>query len=34
MRKIMIDAVTRIEGHAKVSIQLDDDGKVADTQFM
>jgi len=33
MRKIMIDAVTRIEGHAKVSIQLDDDGKVADTQL-
>ena len=28
MRKITIEPVTRIEGHAKISIHLDDDGKV------
>ena len=33
MKKIMIDAVTRIEGHAKISIQLDDSGQVASTQL-
>jgi len=33
MRKIVIDPVTRIEGHAKITIQLDDDDQVADTQF-
>src|SRR5271157_4299580 len=33
MRKITIDAVTRIEGHAKISIQLDDSGQVASTQL-
>jgi NAD-reducing hydrogenase large subunit len=33
MRKITIDPVTRIEGHAKIDIFLDDRGKVADTQF-
>src|SRR6266545_4333049 len=33
MRKITIDPVTRIEGHAKIDIFLDDDGRVADTQF-
>jgi len=33
MRKITIDPVTRIEGHAKISIQLDDEGHVAGTQF-
>ena len=33
MKKIMIDAVTRIEGHAKISIQLDDSGQVAGTQL-
>jgi len=33
MRKIMIDAVTRIEGHAKISIHLNDDGKVAGAQL-
>ena len=33
MRKVMINAVTRIEGHAKVSIQLDNAGQVADTQL-
>ena len=33
MKKITIDAVTRIEGHAKISIQLDDSGQVAGTQL-
>lgn len=33
MKKITIDAVTRIEGHAKITIHLDDAGKVADAQF-
>ena len=32
-RTITIDHVTRIEGHAKITIQLNDDGKVADTRF-
>ena len=31
-KKIVIQPVTRIEGHAKVSIQLDDAGNVADTR--
>ena len=31
MREIVIDAVTRIEGHAKVTIRLDSNGNVADT---
>ena len=31
MRTIVIDPVTRIEGHAKITIRLDEDGKVADT---
>lgn len=31
--RIVIDPVTRIEGHAKISIFLDDDGKVEDAQF-
>ena len=30
MKKITIDPVTRIEGHAKIDIYLDDDGRVAD----
>ena len=30
--KIMIEQVTRIEGHAKVSIFLNDDGSVQDAQ--
>ncbi|MFN8474356.1 MAG: Ni/Fe hydrogenase subunit alpha [Anaerolineae bacterium] len=30
---IMIDPVTRIEGHAKITIQLDDEGRVADAHF-
>jgi NAD-reducing hydrogenase large subunit len=33
MRTIVIDPVTRIEGHAKITIHLDDDGQVADTAF-
>jgi NAD-reducing hydrogenase large subunit len=33
MKTIVIDPVTRIEGHAKITIQLDKDGKVADTTF-
>jgi NAD-reducing hydrogenase large subunit len=33
MKRITIDAVTRIEGHAKVTIQLDDSGHVAGTQL-
>ena len=32
-QRIVIDPVTRIEGHAKISIVLDDDGHVADAQF-
>ena len=32
-REIVIDPVTRIEGHAKITIQLDDDGQVADARF-
>src|SRR5436309_666268 len=32
-RKIVIDPVTRIEGHAKITIQLDDAGEVADARF-
>lgn len=32
-QRIVIDPVTRIEGHAKISIHLDDAGNVADAQF-
>ncbi len=32
-RRILIDPVTRIEGHAKISIYLDDEGNVSDAQF-
>ena len=32
-RRIVIDPVTRIEGHAKVSLHLDDDGEVAEARF-
>ncbi len=32
-REIKIDPVTRIEGHAKITIQLDDAGNVADARF-
>jgi len=31
-KKIVIQPVTRVEGHAKISIQLDDNGNVADTR--
>ena len=33
MKKIMIDHVTRIEGHARITIKLDDAGQVTDAQF-
>ena len=33
MKTIVIDPVTRIEGHAKITIHLDDDGQVTDTPF-
>src|ERR1019366_468230 len=33
MRKIVIDPVTRVEGHAKIDIYLDDAGHVTDTHF-
>ena len=33
MKRITIDPVTRIEGHAKVVIQLDDSGHVSGTEF-
>jgi NAD-reducing hydrogenase large subunit len=33
MKKITIQHVTRIEGHAKITIKLDDAGQVVDTQF-
>jgi NAD-reducing hydrogenase large subunit len=32
-REIVIEPVTRIEGHAKITIQLDDHGQVADAHF-
>src|ERR1700691_2925500 len=31
--RILIDPVTRIEGHAKISIFLDDAGQVSDAEF-
>jgi NAD-reducing hydrogenase large subunit len=31
--QIIIDPITRIEGHSKITIQLDDAGEVADAQF-
>ena len=33
MKRITIEPVSRIEGHAKVTIQLDDAGNVSDTRF-
>ncbi len=33
MKKLTIHHVSRIEGHAKITIKLDDAGKVTDTQF-
>ncbi|QSG10584.1 Coenzyme F420-reducing hydrogenase, alpha subunit [Halapricum desulfuricans] len=32
-KKQVIDPVTRVEGHGKITIELDDDGEVEDTQF-
>ena len=32
-KRIVIDPVTRIEGHAKISIYLDDAGNVSDAEF-
>jgi NAD-reducing hydrogenase large subunit len=32
-QRIVIDPVTRIEGHAKITIRLDDAGRVADAHF-
>lgn len=32
-RQILIDPVTRIEGHAKISIHLDDNGDVQEARF-
>ncbi|MEF8881669.1 MAG: Ni/Fe hydrogenase subunit alpha [Halapricum sp.] len=32
-KKEVIDPVTRVEGHGKITIELDDDGQVEDTQF-
>src|SRR5262249_25573114 len=31
--RILIDPVTRIEGHAKITVQLDDRGQVSDAHF-
>jgi len=33
MKRITIDPVSRIEGHAKITIHLNDDGQVAGTEF-
>jgi len=33
MRKVTIDPITRLEGHGKIDIFLDDDGVVAETYF-
>jgi NAD-reducing hydrogenase large subunit len=32
-QRIVIDPVTRIEGHAKITIYLDDTGQVADARL-
>ncbi len=32
-QKVIIEPITRIEGHAKITIELDDAGKVADARF-
>jgi NAD-reducing hydrogenase large subunit len=32
-RRIVIDPVTRIEGHARITIQLDDGGRVSEARF-
>src|ERR1700732_2241220 len=33
LKTIVIDPVTRIEGHSKITIQLDDQGEVQDAKF-
>jgi NAD-reducing hydrogenase large subunit len=33
MKRITIDHVSRIEGHAKITIQIDEQGQVANTEF-
>ena len=33
MKEILIDPVTRIEGHSKITIQLNNSGEVHDAQF-
>ena len=33
MNTITIDPVTRIEGHGKITLQLDEQGHVADAHF-
>ena len=33
MQTIRIDGVTRVEGHGKITIQLDDQGVVEDAQL-
>jgi NAD-reducing hydrogenase large subunit len=33
MKRIIIDPVTRIEGHAKISLFLGDDGRITDARF-
>ena len=32
-RTVVIDPVTRIEGHAKITLHLDDDGHLVDARF-
>ncbi len=33
VKKVLIDPVTRIEGHAKITLHLNDDGRVAEARF-
>ena len=33
MKQIVIDPVTRVEGHAKITILIDDSGHVSDARF-
>lgn len=33
MEKLVLEPVTRIEGHAKITVQLDEEGNVKDTRF-
>ncbi|MCJ7779270.1 MAG: nickel-dependent hydrogenase large subunit, partial [Acidimicrobiia bacterium] len=34
MKRIQIDPITRLEGHGKIDIFVDDDGEVADCFFI